>query len=657
MKRKAFKTQINLTFGIIVAIILLCSTIIRLFSIATTTIEVAEKTSISNASIAVNGFSNWLTDKTTLAETLATKLSVVDEINLDQLRTYLQLQSNLKHDIETLYFFTADGEVIDPDGWQPSFGEDLTQSGWYKGAMSTNGTYVSKPYTSPLTGTLLIGVSRKVTQHATHELLGVINMEVPLDSMQELIVELSGTDGTSIFIIDQDNEIVVHKEEINMPSGGKMKTLQSINPVSANDIIAMRDGDVISTITSMGDGAYTTAFAVPNTSYRMVSNYPKSHVTDAIWKEIISSILIMVISQIVFYIAVKIIVRVYIYPLEHVVTELGKLQQGNLNISTTHIARTTLELEAIVGALDTVSSSINGYIEEIAKILQSFSEGDFTPTPQQNYVGDFNKIKVSLLAISVSLKDLLYNTQSSTGNVLDAANQIAGSAQELADLTIGQVDLISHFKDETIQVAEGVIGIIGDIDKSYEVVNDMTNKALDSKKIGNDLVTAMKDISVSINEISGVIGSIENVATQTNLLALNASIEAARVGEQGKGFAVVANEIRELSTTTTQTVKDIYGRIEKNLESLRKGENMVQLTSTALDTIVQSSVETRDFSKNLSANATSQKESLHAIIAKVEMLQTEISKNSGISEENVAVSQELAAQADNLKGQLDKFEI
>lgn len=69
----------------------------------------------------------------------------------------------------------------------------------------------------------------------------------------------------------------------------------------------------------------------------------------------------------------------------------------------------------------------------------------------------------------------------------------------------------------------------------------------------------------SLNEAAARIGAVVNliseVASQTNLLALNATIEAARAGDAGRGFAVVAQEVKALSSKTSDAAEDISRRI------------------------------------------------------------------------------------------------
>ena len=74
----------------------------------------------------------------------------------------------------------------------------------------------------------------------------------------------------------------------------------------------------------------------------------------------------------------------------------------------------------------------------------------------------------------------------------------------------------------------------------------------------------------------------KRVSTQTNLLGLNAAIEAARAGEVGKGFTVVASEIRKLSTSTSESIKQIDTVLKNINQSITIINDKVTLYNLAI---------------------------------------------------------------------------
>lgn len=98
-------------------------------------------------------------------------------------------------------------------------------------------------------------------------------------------------------------------------------------------------------------------------------------------------------------------------------------------------------------------------------------------------------------------------------------------------------------------------------------------------------------ISRDIKEMDDVIELIKGVSDQTHLLGLNAAIEAARAGDQGKGFNVVAEEIRKLASKTNSSVKDISGKLKKIQETVLDLNNQIQQVSSVFQHQASSSEE------------------------------------------------------------------
>lgn len=162
---------------------------------------------------------------------------------------------------------------------------------------------------------------------------------------------------------------------------------------------------------------------------------------------------------------------------------------------------------------------------------------------------------------------------------------------------------------QSIQKNEESISQLSFINERTENVSERAKESLVKAKQGKDTVhivsqqmhvitetiTSIKDLVVALDsqsqDISNSLSVVHNISEQTKLLALNASIEAARAGDAGKGFSVVASEIRNLATSTQDSVtkmdrvlEGIQLQIGAVAQKMTDGMSEIYKGSTIIDT-------------------------------------------------------------------------
>ncbi|MGB9745091.1 MAG: methyl-accepting chemotaxis protein [Desulfurella sp.] len=214
------------------------------------------------------------------------------------------------------------------------------------------------------------------------------------------------------------------------------------------------------------------------------------------------------------------------------------------------------------------------------------------------------KQTIAKLAKSVVKDSLLSNSTEGSFNIIhsdvkgikDQMNVFAASIEEMSGNLKSMTEHLLSINTDFEQFNNNNVAL--------KVKIDERNKDITEKKENlSAFVESIKNLSISSQKISEVIGSISDIATQTNLLALNAAIEAARVGEAGKGFAVVADEIRKLATKTDNMTKNINKILDTFNSKIEEAVENVENVNNFLETLAN------DFNEFASLFSQSQKES------------------------------------------------
>ena len=355
----------------------------------------------------------------------------------------------------------------------------------------------------------------------------------------------------------------------------------------------------------------------------------------------------------------KIITNSITEPVEQIEAAVASLRKGELS----NVEMLTYESEDEFG--DTIRNLkeamgiLADYVREISVEVKAIAQGDLTRNGDDitDFLGDFSELKTSLLYILKRFNSTLTEISNLAEQVSSNSSEVENASKSLADGATEQAGVIEELNATIDTVVDMAEDTAKETQNASARVKASANKANEEKEKMNELLTEMEHITEISKEIGNIITDIEDIASQTNLLSLNASIEAARAGEAGRGFAVVADQIGKLAADSAKSAVNTRDLIDKTLVEIEKGNTITRTTADAFNQIITDMESFAELAENTMEKANSQAESLEQIGQGIEQLSGVVQGNAASSEENTAISINLAEGAAKMHDRVNIFKL
>ncbi len=287
--------------------------------------------------------------------------------------------------------------------------------------------------------------------------------------------------------------------------------------------------------------------------------------------------------------------------------------------------------------------------------LGNLSAGDLGHTIDTAFPADYEALRENYNALVNRLGQTITQVVGASRSIREQAGRLSEASEDLARRTENQAATLEETAAALDELTASVKSAATSAREVETIVQNARREAGDSAQVVVNAVEAMTGIERSSDQISQIIGVIDDIAFQTNLLALNAGVEAARAGDAGKGFAVVASEVRALAQRSSDASKEIKTLIISSAQFVGRGVDAVGGAGNALNLLVERVTHISNLVSGIATGAAEQSTALAEVNVGVTQLDQVAQRNAAMVEHSTSATAALQSEAIGLDKLVSQF--
>ncbi len=550
-----------------------------------------------------------------------------------------------------LYVALTDGTLYH-SSFVPGPDYDPLGKTWYQDGIKSDAFMFGDTYLDEDSQSYVVGASG-VLKSRDGSVRGVAAADVSLDSISQIVSQVQIEDTGGIFLVDTRTDTIIGHKDKTITGQILSQMKDGMYAYASQQIRSGKAG------LSLYENTYIQVANVPGCDWMAVAYVSRAEVLEELLQLTASMLLVAGVAILVLIILVVIQVRRVIgRPVKELSMVATQIAEGQLNQTIHYLSRD--ELGVLADDFNRVTVRLRDYviyITEIAEKLREIASGNLAFTLENEYSGEFQKIKAALDEISRSLNAAMGQLQAASRDVAAGAEQVSAGAMTLSQGSTEQAAEVDTLAEHISAVSDSVHKIAKGAQEASLISQQVKTGILSSNEKMQNMTVVIQRISEKSTEIHKIVKTIEDIAFQTNILALNAAVEAARAGSAGKGFAVVADEVRALAGKSSAAAQETTVLLSQTVASMDEGVRAAQDTADSMLKVVNHADEMSKLIDGIANYTKEQDANTEEITRGIQQISTVVQTNVSTAEASAAASEELSGQALMLRELVAKFRL